>query len=140
MNVLVQLADAIADSLNAGSFSQAFTAERLYQPVFDLPDLAGLRVSVVPRSVEITSTTRAKSFFDCTVDIGLQLKIDDDIGIDDLLTLAQEIIDALRGVRPPTMSEAIPLSISHDPVVASEHLEQQRVVTSVISLTYRVMR
>jgi hypothetical protein len=140
MSVITDIADAVTDSLNDGSFSEAFTAERLHQPSFELPDLQTLRVSVVPKSLEIRNASRQHSFFDCTIDVGLQQKVDDDTRVDDLLVLAEEIADHLRLQRLADYPQAAWLSIEHDPVVASEHLDQHRQLTSVLSVTYRVKR
>ncbi len=140
MSTLVAIADALVASLNAGSFGQPLTAERLYQPVFDLAELAELKVSVVPRAVTITTASRDGSYFDCSVDVGLQKKIADDAEIDGLVDLAEEIADHLRMKRLDGLPEAVWLSIEHEPVVAAEHLEQQRALTSILTVTYRVRR
>lgn len=141
-NVVIQVADAVVASLNAGSFEPAFTAQRQYRPTFDLAELDTLRVSVVPKSVEITNATRIASYFDCTVDIGVQQRVDaDDTGvIDALMDLVQQIADHLRMQRLDELPEAAWMRIANEPVFASEHLDQQRVFTSVISVTYRLRR
>lgn len=140
MSVIVQLADAVTASLNAGTFSLEFTAQRLHQPSFDLADLATLRVSVVPRSQMITNAARLSSYFDCAIDIGVQKKIADDAEVDALLDLVEEIADHLRHKRLDDYPDAAWLSIEHDPVVASEHLDQNRQLTSILTATFRVKR
>ena len=141
-SAVIQVADAVVASLNAGSFEPPFTAQRRYRPTFDLAELDTLRVSVVPRSVEITNATRSASYFDCTVDIGIQQKVDAEDGgaIDSLMDLVQQIADHLRMQRLSGLSEAVWLRIANEPVFAPEHLDQQRVFTSVISVTYRLRR
>ncbi|MBX3363936.1 MAG: hypothetical protein KF866_04150 [Phycisphaeraceae bacterium] len=143
MSTLIAIADAVTASLNAGSFGQPFTAERLYQPAFELADLSELKVSVVPKGVSIATASRDGSYFDCAVDIGIQKKIDPhegDAEIASLLDLAEEIADHLRMKRLADVPEAVWLSIEHEPVVAAEHLEQQRALTSILTVTYRVRR
>jgi len=140
VSTLINIADAVAASLNAASFGQPFTAERLYQPAFELADLADLKVSVVPKSVTIATASRDGSYFDCSVDVGIQKKIADDAEIDGLVDLAEEIADHLRMKRLDDVPEAVWLSIEHEPVVAAEHLEQQRALTSILTVTYRVRR
>jgi len=140
VSVITELADAVAASLNAGSFGMPFTAERLHQPSFDLAELAELHVSVVPKSQTITNATRQHSFFDCAVDVGVQKKVADDAEVDALLDLVQEIADHLRLKRLDDYPTAAWLSIEHEPVVASEHLDQNRQLTSVLTVTYRVKR
>ncbi|MFG0243629.1 MAG: hypothetical protein ACF8R9_12655 [Phycisphaerales bacterium JB054] len=140
MSTLIAIADAVTASLNAGSFGQPFTAERLYQPAFELADLADLKVSVVPKGVAIATASRDGSYFDCAVDVGIQKKIADDAEIDGLVDLAEEIADHLRMKRLDGFPQAGWLSIEHEPVVAAEHLEQQRALTSILTVTYRVRR
>ena len=140
MSVITDIADAVAESLNAGSFSETFTAERLHQPSFDLPELQTLHVSVVPKSLTIQNASRQHTFFDCAVDVGIQQKVDDDLRVDELLDLAQEITDHLRLKRLADYPQAAWLAIQHEPVVASEHLDQNRQLTSVLTVTYRVKR
>ncbi len=141
MSVITDIADAVTESLNTGSFSETFTAERLHQPSFDLPELDTLHVSVVPKSLTITNATRHHSYFDCAIDVGIQQRVNGDGEVDALLDLAQEIADHLRmqGLAIPG-AQATWLSIEHDPVVASEHLDQNRQLTSVLTVTYRVKR
>lgn len=146
MSVIVQVADAVTASLNAGTFSQEFTAQRLHQPSFDLAELATLHVSVVPRSQTITNAARQSSYFDCAIDVGIQQRLQptepshEQGQIDALLDLVQEIADHLRHKRLDDYPDAAWLSIEHDPVVASEHLDQNRQFTSVLTATYRVKR
>jgi len=142
MSTIIIVADAVAASLNAGSFSQTFTAARHYQPSFELSDMQALRVSVVPKSVSIASATRQHSFFDFAIDIGVQQKINtnDPVEIDALMDLMDEIADHLRLKRLDGLPEAAWLSIGHEPVFAAEHLDQQRLFTSVLTVTYRIRK
>jgi len=49
VSVITDIAEAVKDALNGQDFSQAFTAERHYQPLFELKDMKTLHVTVVPR-------------------------------------------------------------------------------------------
>lgn len=142
MSTVIEIADAIVASLNAGTFSQAFEAERKYQPAFELPDMQTLHVSVVPRSVAITTATRDSSYFDCSIDVGVQKKVnpDEPVELDELMNLVEEIADHLRMKRLDGAPSAAWLSIANEPVFAPEHLEQWRQFTSVLTVTYRVRR
>lgn len=112
----------------------------MFQPAFTLEDLKELRVSVVPRTTGITAASRDSSTFECVIDVGVQKKIADETEIDGLLDLAEEIADHIRLKRLPDAPEAAWVGIAHEPVVSSEALEQHRVFTSVLSVTYRVRR
>ncbi len=142
MSTINQIADAVVASLNASPFSLPFTAERRYQPVFDLSQLQELRVSVVPKSLTVTAATRSDAFFDCAIDIGIQRKVnaDDAAALDGLMHLVEEIGDHLRFHKLDAFPSAAWLAIENDPIFSPEHLEKERVFTSVLTVTYRVRR
>ncbi|MCC5786888.1 MAG: hypothetical protein JJU33_09325 [Phycisphaerales bacterium] len=146
MSVVVQIADAVAASINAaageGVFPEPFEAVRAHRPSFDLEELGDLRVSVVPRSTVITALARLQSQYECTVDIGIQQRVTagDDARVDALLGLAEAIGDHLRYKRLAEYPEAAWASIAHDPVLAPEHLDERSTLTTVLSVTYRVRR
>ncbi len=140
MSTILDIADAVTASLNGGPFDPILGAERRYQPTFELPDLADLKVSVVPKSVEVTNATRESGYFDCAIDIGVQKKIADEAEIDALVNLVEQIADHLRQKRLDSFPDAAFVSIANEPVFAPEHLDQQRVFTSVLTVTYRVRR
>jgi hypothetical protein len=101
MSVIVEIADAVAAAINDGTYAEPVTAERAYRPSFDLEELGELKVTVVPRSVNTANLARQQSQVDCTVDVGLQQRVDagDDARLDALLDLAEEIGDQLRHKR-----------------------------------------
>jgi len=142
MSTISDIADAVVASLNNSTFSQAIVAERKYLPAVDLAALATLHVTVVPRAVTITTATRDSSYFDCVIDVGVQRKVNPDDGteLDALVNLTEEIVDHLRLGGLDSYPGAAWLSITHEPVFAPEHLDQERAFTSVISATYRVRR
>lgn len=148
MSVLVQIADAVAASINAaaadGVFPEPLEAVRAHRPSFALEELDELRVSVVPRSVVITALARLQSQYECTVDVGIQQRVPagdgGDARVDALLELAEAVGDHLRHKRLPEFPEAAWASIAHDPVLAPEHLDERSTLTTVLSVTYRVRR
>lgn len=142
MSTIIDIADAVVASINAGTFAQPVQAERRYQPAFELTDLKDLKVSVVPKAVTITNATRTDGYFDCAVDVGVQKKVnaDDEAELDGLADLVEQIADHLRQKRLDNGPEAAFISIANEPVFAPDHLDQQRVFTSVLTVTYRVRR
>jgi len=142
VSTINQIADAVVASLNATPFSLPFTAERKYQPILELSQLHELRVSVVPKSLTATAATRADAFFDCAIDIGVQRKVnaDDAPTLDGLMHLVEEIGDRLRVHRLEAFPGAAWLATENDPIFAPDHLEKERVFTSVLTVTYRVRR
>jgi len=143
MSAVINLADAIAASINAQTFNPPVTAERSHLPLFDL-GLVGdaIKVSVVPRSLTVANASRALNFFDASIDVGVQRKVDpNDPGqVDALHDLVEQIGDHLRLKRLDTLPEAQWLTSEHDPVLAAEHLERLSVFTSVLTLTFRLTR
>ena len=139
---LIALADAIVASLNAGAFSLPFEAHRGYRPAVGLPDLAAVKVTVIPKSLTISAATRADGFYDCAIDIGVQRKVnaDDPAELDALMRLVEEIGDHLRGRPLDGFPAAVWLSLENEPVFVPEHLEKEHVFTSVLTVTYRVRK
>jgi hypothetical protein len=142
VSVILDIADAVVASLNAGSFALEFEAERKYQPVFELQDMQTLHVSVVPKSLAITTAARDSGFFDVAIDIGVQKKVNPDQPdeLDALMNLVEQIADHLRMKRLDDAPNAAWLSVANEPVFSPEHLEQWRQFTSVLTVTYRVRR
>jgi len=137
---IVDVAEAVVQELNAQSWSAELTATRSWRPQFDLEDLQGLRVTVVPRSVTLTRASRAEHQEDYMVDIGIQQRVSDlDADVDALVGLAEEIADHFRGLLLED-PEVVCTSVSVEPVAAPDHLEEMRTFTSVVQLTLRGWR
>ena len=138
---VTDIADAVVFELNGGSFSQAFTAERAYQPVFDLKDMKDLHVTVVPKSVTTAMASRADDQVDCAVDIGIQKKLTsgDNAEIDALMALVQEIAGFLNRRPLAAAGDVVWVQTTNEPIFSPEHLEQLRQFTSVLTVTYRVI-
>lgn len=144
MSTIVEIADAVVGHLLTRAFSQPFTPVRTFQPVFDLAELQTLQISVVPRTMTITASSRNLSQYECTIDIGVQKKLGTPDGeqteIEALLDMVEEIADAFRFERLSGYRDAAWVSVTNEPVVAAEHLDQHRQFTSLLTLTYRVLR
>ena len=145
MSLATDIADAVAAELNAadaGTFGEPFTAQRLVLPAFDLADLAELKVCIVPKSVTITASTRTASQHEIAVDIGIQKKLGKDLDTEvaALGTLVDEIADYLTRRPLAAAAFAVWAGITNEPVYAPEHLSEQRVFTSILTVTYRAVR
>ena len=148
MALVIDIADAVTAELNGedADFSQAFEAQRKVRPSFELTDLADLRVTVVPKGFEASVASRSLSQYDVQVDIGIQKKLsagaDEDTEVATMCGLVEEIADFLKGrrVEGEGWSAAWARPAVNDPVYSTEHLAEKRVFTSVLTLTYRVMK
>jgi hypothetical protein len=138
---ILALADAVVAQLNATSFSQPLTAERHYQPCFELSEMTELRVSVVPRSVASKALDRNRDGFDFKIDVAVQRKVEPSVeNLDALMELVEEIADHFRSHPLAGFPQARCTEVANEPVYAMEHLEEFRQFTSVLTLTYRVWR
>jgi hypothetical protein len=148
MSLITDIADAVVTELNAApvppatGFAQTFTAARAYRPQFDLPDLKTLKVTVVPKGIEIINVTRHANQNDVSVDIAVQKKVNptDTTDMDALMTLVEQIADFFRLRRMTAFPTALWTKTDNVPVYSPEHLEQKQVFTSVLTLTFRVVR
>jgi len=75
MALVTDIADAVVTELTGGAFSQSFTPQRRVLPEHELAEMKDLRVTVVPRGVEITASSRTTSQHDVQIDVGIQKKI-----------------------------------------------------------------
>jgi hypothetical protein len=138
---ILDIADAVVAQLNATAFSQSVTAERHYQPQFELSEMTELRVSVVPRSVTSKGLDRSRDSFDYRIDVAVQQKLDPTPGnLDALMALVEEIADHFRSEPLAGYPQARCTEVENVPVYSLEHLDEFRQFTSVITLIYRVWR
>jgi len=140
MALIADIADAVVAELNAGSFSVPLTAERLYRPDFELPDMKDLHVSVVPHGLEMSTAGRALSQHDVQIDLAVQKKLDaaDNAEIDALMGLVDELAEFLRTKRQ--FGDAVWVRTENSPVYSQEHLGELRQFTSVLTATLRVVK
>ncbi len=139
MALIPNIADAVVAALNGHGFSQAFTAARAYRPAFDLQEMKDLRVTVVPKGVELTTAGRGLAQSDVQIDIGVQKKLTaaDNAEIDALMGLVQEVAEFIRATGH--FGGASWMKTENTPIYSQEHLGELRQFTSVLTLTLRVM-
>jgi hypothetical protein len=145
MSTIIDIAEAVKVELNAGGFSQPFTAVRYYDPVFDLGDMKILHVSVVPTARDWQKASRSAMQDDVSIDIAIQKKVEEqgdfkNATLDALVALVQEIADHFAGHRLTACPDAMWLRATNVPVYSVEHLRELRQFTSVLTLTFRVCR
>ncbi|MBI3866815.1 MAG: hypothetical protein HY290_33465 [Planctomycetia bacterium] len=139
---LIRVADAVLAELNDYTFSMPFEAERVYLPRHTPKELKDLRVTVVPAGWDSNYESRHSTRRNCTIQVGLQKKLatEDNAEIDPLVGLAQEIEDRFREIKRLKSVEAILMTVEGLAVPADDDdLDQRKIFTSVLSLTYRVV-
>jgi hypothetical protein len=101
-----------------------------------------LHVTVVPKGVVLAGGDRSRSQGDYSVDIAVQKKFESEANpeLDLLMNLAEEIADYFRGRRLASYPNAAWLKTEQNVLYAPEHIDKLRQFTSVLTLTYRVLR
>jgi len=143
MPVITDIADAVTAELNGLDPVTPLAAVRSTKaPEFELPDMKTLRVTVVPRGWDSQTATRAAAQCDYQIDIGVQKKLatGDNAEIDALLGLVERIADHFRAKRLAAVPGAMWVKNENTPLYSPEHMGQLRQFTSVLTLTFRVMR
>jgi len=142
MALIVDIADAVVTELNAGTFSQTFRAARHYRPQFRLEEMKDLHVTVVPKGVEATTVSRSGVQYDISVDVAVQKKLEKETNtdLDPLMNLAEEIANFFRLRRLTQYPGASWLRSENDPAWSPGHLEELGQFTSVLTLTFRVVK
>lgn len=142
-SIVIEVADAVVRALNAGQFSEQFTAERTYNPERKLSQYKTLRVTVVPKGRVTAAADRSGYQQDIAIDIGIQKRAETDAEADTMMGLVDEVFAALNG-RVLTDTEGFRLAVwvetGNEPIFVPDHLREDRVFTSVLTLTYRVVR
>jgi hypothetical protein len=138
--MVLQLAEKIVTTLNDGEFDLEFTATKTLFPFYELKDLSTLRVTIVPKSVNITTASRAASEFDYQVDIAIQkaVKSPDDAEVTVLTDFALVIAKSFRNKVYQDIG-AVCFKQSIDPLYSVEHIQPPSVFTSVVTLNFKVI-
>lgn len=138
--IAIQIADAVVAEINGHTFSQPFTAQRFYRPEFDRKEMATLHVSVLPSETTMASLGRNQVQQDYSVEIGVQKKAVEIADLDALMTLVEEIGDFFKCRRLAQYPSAIWLRMDNVPIYRPDHLETLKQFTSVLKITFRVVR
>jgi len=139
-NMVLQLAEKIVQTLNDSNFALSFTAVKTLFPFYELKDLSTLRVTVVPKSVNITNASRSSNEFDYQVDIAIQkaIKSPDDAEVATLTELVLAIAKSFRNKIYQDIG-AVCFKQSIDPLYSVEHIQPPSVFTSVVTLNFKVI-
>ncbi len=142
MTTVLQIADSVTAQLNAESMSFAFAAERHYVPNFDLEEMKELRVTVVPRDVELGPLDREQNRVHARIDIAVQKKFTTgrNSEIDPLVAFVEEIADLFRLKRLNSFHAARCVKVEHSVLYSTEHWEQLRQFTSLLTLTFELAK
>lgn len=138
---VLQIADAVVATLNALP-DLGLNAERKYVPVHEIKDLTAMRTTVVPRELSLVALSRHSDDFDYVIDVAVQKRVPgvEPGNLDPYMFLMEQILDAFRGRRLDQFDAALCVRATNLPIFEPTHLDEHRVFTSVVSLTFRVAR
>lgn len=132
----IQIAEALRDSLNAGTFTETFTATAERLADFTRESITGTTVVVYPEGVAEEQYTRSKR--EETLDVGLAVfkpcEADAEDNIGDGLLLCQEIREAIAGV---AMSGCDWTGTTQPELYEREFAEQLNQFASTLTATYK---
>jgi len=152
-DVAALIADAVVSRLNegsglAGSFSEPLTACRRHLPYDELSSLptGSVQVSVVPRDESIDWLSRSQDTHSVTIDVAVQRKLtksqDHDLAereVDTAVEVLNQVKDRLNRASLAAATSAKYRSMRIVRFIP-EHLDQDRVYTGLVSVTYSYER
>jgi len=144
-SILAQVGDAVVAKLANAALSQSFAPTREWAPLFDVKDVAALRVSVVPMSRAVERATRGADQHVVELSVAAQKQLDSDRQreCDDLVELLEEIGQTFAVGSLLTLSSGATArctaSGEQNPPLVPEHLRERDVFTGAVSLAFLVM-
>jgi hypothetical protein len=143
---ILDLADQVTAYLNdpiwQAPLGYAFTAKRAYLPLKSLIDVAALTVLVIPVDEETTIETRTRTLDDRQINVGIIKKLaagpDDSFDQTEIDGLFNGLIEPIKTrLKFARLTDYGWIKTKHSPIYDPSHLEQQRQLTSVLTVTYR---
>ena len=141
-DLLSEIAEAVKDEINAGDWSQTFTATREYAPIKKLTALDTLKVVAVPFDRETLPASRGRGRQeDYLVQVGVLKKFStkNAVEIDPLMTLVDEIGDYFHLKRLDDVRAAC-VEREDVEVYSVSEMRQNRAFVRVLQLRFRTMR
>jgi hypothetical protein len=138
MGLCTDVAKAIVTELKTHEFSVPFEPVMLVLPSFEPAELETLRVSIVPRTLEIERISRESFKYTVGIDIGIQRRIEGtpEETVATLGSLVDEIVNHLKETTLSEFPAAQWNGVLNDPLYVPEHLQQKRTFTSVLTVKY----
>ncbi len=130
MSEVLKIAQAVTDSLSE------YKAELLYFPEFELRDLNEMRIAVVPSGTEYKTVSRSAHEELPKVQIGILKRCDED-GLDAMLQFAEKLG---LGFLNRKLAGVTCVAVVYNPIYSPEHLRERGQFTSVIELTFKVLK
>jgi len=139
---IIDIAEAVANVLRAYRLDRTFVVARAYQPMVSLEDLQTTYVTVIPKSLTGAYVSRGTMGDTVEIDVGIQQKLpvdptNDVAEVDKLMGLVDDLDDHLRITALPEDLNATWMSREREPIYFPDHLQENRLFSSVVTVTYR---
>ena len=139
MSDALSIADELLGLLNAANLSIPFTAIRNVLPFYELQELADLKVTVRPASLDVEASTREAGQYNYNIEIGVQKHMEGiEAEIPGLVAFVMAMAKFLRG-KALTVNKALWVKTGIDPIFSVEHIQSGSVFTSLITVTYKTI-
>ena len=147
MSVLRDIADALADGLDAETFTAVTTqpaVQRVNWPDYTVEDMADPVIAVMPGTVTIERVDRTHHQYDYQSAVFVGRHTPTDELADEMLDLAEEVADVIRAHDwdealefPTGVTSPVEVAIEINP---DDALQDRNVWRAVVTATYRVFR
>lgn len=147
MSTLREIADALADGLDAETFTavgQQPAVERVNWPTYAIEDMTDPVIAVMPGTVAIERVDRTHHQYDYQATVFVGRHTPSDELADEMLDLAEEVADVIRAhvwhesIEFPTgVTSPVEVAIEINP---DDALSERNVWRAVVTATYRVFR
>jgi hypothetical protein len=142
--VIIDISDAVVETLNGAQLSKTVAAARHYRPEFGLEELSQLHVSVVPVQMQKDLAGHSRTSRSVTLDVCVQNAVNpQDIGaVDVLMTLLEEIDAFLEfkglSAMPNAQWMKSEMVSGAEAGYSPEHLNTLNCFTGILRLTYKI--
>jgi hypothetical protein len=133
------VADVLIKSLK-GAKLEVDEIVREYVPVYDLELEKGLKITVLPRTRDISLAARRSQQHDFVIDVGIQKKLGSrptQEEIDELMELVERISDLIQEEREYGIAQWI--RTENNPIYSPQLLQDNLMFMSVLSCTFRAV-
>ena len=130
MSEVLNIANAVAEELSD------YHAEVSFFPEYELRDLDEMRVAVVPLSTEYKAVSRTAHEELPKIQVGVLKRCGED-GLDAML----QFVEGLGlGFLNRRLAGAMCVCVAYNPIYSPEHLRERGQFTSVMELTFKLVR
>ncbi len=140
MGAGIEVAEAVKDALNDGSFTQTFTATRVYDLTAPVQDDGVVHVDVALYEESGEIATRASTEEEIAVNIAVRRKCNVSVNTvpDAMMALLREFKDEFVGKRlaTTTLGDAFCTGYERKPAYFPEHIRKYRQFTGLITLRF----